>query len=202
MAQTPSRKSSVDPASIFGSALDTFDEEPLVGSGATPAPEAKPTPKPKPKKQTSPKKTPAAAAPSTPAGSESDDSGWIRVGMRATPELAQQVAHHVRQFDEQPTYGQLATWACEDHPQEVIAMTLQILDEKSGTAGARDAAGVSRAARGRRPAASATGQLNPTFLPEEFAVIQHVMDQVQHPEGKKVHRTSVITAALRVAVRH
>lgn len=193
MAQTP-KKSSVDPASLFANAA-AFDEAPLVG-GTPPAAESAPPAEPKKaEKRTATKKSTAAPA-------QVDDSGWIRVGMRATPELAQQVAHYVRQFDEQPTYGQLATWTCEDHPEEVIAMTLQILDEKANAAAVRDTAGVSRAARGRRPAASATGQLNPTFRPEEFEVIQGVLDQVQHPEGKTVHRTSVITAALRVAVRH
>lgn len=202
MAQTPKR-SSVDPASLFGDAVKTFNEAPLVGELApSPAPPTEITPPKTKKRATTSKKAPAKTPTTATTSTEADEDGWIRVGMRATPELTQQVAHYVRQFDEQPTYGQLATWTCEDHPEEVIAMTLQILDEKAQAPGARDNAGVSRAARGRRPAASATGQLNPTFRPEEFEVIQQVIDRVRHPEGKTVYRTSVITAALRVAVRH
>lgn len=158
------------------------------------------------KKAPAKKAPPTAKAPApktTGKAPEVGDDGWIRVGMRVSPELAQQVAEYKRHLAEEATYGQLATWACEDHPQEVVAMVGQIITERS-SAVASPSAGerVSRVPRGRRGPSTSSAQLNPTFLPEEFQVVEGVQRQVRHPEGKDVPRTWVITAALRVAIRH
>lgn len=199
------RTSRVDPSSIFATAMENFDEPPLVGSNAQPSADSPP---PTPAKKTPTKKSPPAAkAPESPAKTkaaapapQSKKNGWTRVGMRVTPELAQQVAEYKRHLDEGVTYGQLATWACEDHPQEVKAMTEQVIAENK-PAEPQAARKVSRVPRGHTGPTKTTGQLNPTFRPEEFEVIEDIQRQVQYGD-ETVPRTWVITAALRVAIRH
>lgn len=206
MAQKP-RRSTVDPSSLFAGAMDGFDGEPLVGQTTSEEPPTEPKKTPTKKKPTASKPKPqakpkTAAAPASSSAS-ADEDGWIRVGMRVSPELAKQVATYKRRLEEEATYGQLATWACEDHPQEVVAMAEQIISERAVVAPASGGGErVSRVPRGRRGPSTSSAQLNPTFLPEEFHVIEDVQAQVRHPEGKEVPRTWVITAALRVAIRH
>lgn len=200
MVQKP-RKSTVDPSSLFAGAMDGFNGEPLVGK-ATPQEPPEPKKAPAKKKPTAAKPKTKTSTSAATSSASADEDGWIRVGMRVSPELAKQVATYKRRLEEEATYGQLATWACEDHPQEVVAMAEQIIAERAAVAPAPGGERVSRVPRGRRGPSTSSAQLNPTFLPEEFHVIEDVQAKVRHPEGKEVPRTWVITAALRVAIRH
>lgn len=87
-----------------------------------------------------------------------------------------------------PSYAQLALMACQLHPQEVVTTAREsLLADLS-------------AYRGTGQAARPTTALSPRFWPDELAEIDSIQQQIDVPRRVRVTRTSVITAALQIAV--
>lgn len=87
-----------------------------------------------------------------------------------------------------PSYAQLALMACQNYPQEVVTTAREsLLADLS-------------AYRGPGQAARPTTALSPRFWPDELAEIDSIQQQIDVPRRVRVTRTSVITAALHIAV--
>lgn len=87
---------------------------------------------------------------------------------------------------ERPSYAQIVSWTCEDHPDEVAA---ELTDQKAAT---------SRVPRGRKLAADAVA-ITLRFLPSELQRLDDVIDQAA-ADDERPTRTAAVAAALRVAV--
>lgn len=101
------------------------------------------------------------------------------------------------------TFGQLITWACQDHPAEVTAEVLETV------ATPRRISRVSRVVGAGSK--EVTRQIAPRFRPEEEAVVAELLDRITQEavaseadgtDPSKVTRTAVHAAALRAWARN
>lgn len=172
----------------------------LLGRGVQQASEGEPlvTP-PTPQPATPPAPRPTAKASSTPAPTPAHEEKSVRAATLVPRDLYKQIkANHAHEG----TFGQLITWACLDHPDEIAS---EILDSLQPS-------GVSRAPRvfGGAATTSTRTQIGPVFQPEEDRVVRElierirteVIDDLGPASGPEVTRTRVHIAALRAWATH
>jgi hypothetical protein len=128
------------------------------------------------------------SAGSRPAAEEAHESTRVPVAVRIPRSLYEELNTRLLTGPERPSYGQLAIWTCEDHPDKVA----------SEVRTARPAAGTRRP-RGRRLAAD-TVQVTLRLTPEERGLLDDIADAVREIQPGLVTRTEVATAALRLAL--
>lgn len=135
---------------------------------------------------------PAIARPVSPSAdravvSPAGDGGTTVVAVRIPRALYEAVVRDLLGgLMEKPSYAQIISWTCQDHPDEVrVELQRQVTAD-------------GRAPRGRR-IASESVPLTPRFQPAELAVLDAVVAEVADASAK-VTRTAAVIAALRVAV--
>lgn len=116
--------------------------------------------------------------------------GITLVGARVPRPLYEEVVKQLSQGVERPSYAQLISWACEDHPADVLAELQRIVDSYTIARG--------RAPRGRRLAGDTT-QLTLRFHPDELNTLDQVRASANDPQAKAT-RTAAAIAAFRVAI--
>lgn len=137
---------------------------------------------------------PAPAKPRRPTKQTSTEEdtagpGAKMVGARIPKPLYDALLEQLTHQTPRPSYAQLVTWACEDHPAEV-------------TDGTRRALGVDRDPRAPRGSRRASDTIAVTlrFWPEELAIVDALQARIQAPRGVRVTRTAVIVAALQESI--
>lgn len=112
----------------------------------------------------------------------------IVVAARIPTGLWQQVSDKLLSGRERPSYAQVLTWTCLDHPKEVIDR-IQVA-----------AANQDRTPRGRRVAAP-VNTITVRFRADELATFDALLAEAGG-EGPAPTRTSGVIAAFEVAVKH
>lgn len=112
----------------------------------------------------------------------------IVVAARIPTGLWQQVSDKLLSGRERPSYAQVLTWTCLDHPREVIDR-IQVA-----------AANQDRTPRGRRVAAP-VNTITVRFRADELATFDALLSEAGG-EGPAPTRTSGVIAAFEVAVQH
>ena len=130
---------------------------------------------------------PARGGAGRPAGSTSGVPAPAQVPARVPKPLYDAVNDLLVGQLVRPSYGQLASWTCEDHFEEVV--------EELRASMARS----HREPRGRR-AAVENVSVTLRFLGPELVSLQRVIDAVE--AEKPPTRTAAVTAAFRVLVKH
>ena len=134
---------------------------------------------------------PPAEAPDQPRAdpAPSATAGMVTVVPARIPSaLWQSVVDGPLAHRERPSYAQLLAWTLEDHATDVLRRLRANL--------APD-----RTPRGRRPAAPVNA-IAVRFRPEELALLDGLISQVQADEATRVTRTAAIIATLQVALDH
>lgn len=90
-----------------------------------------------------------------------------------------------------PSWGQLVTWTCQDHDDEV----------RSEVTALAEATTTPRRLRGQNREGEATMQVTSRVLPAELAVLDELRETLDAAVDPLVTRTMVIVAALTVATR-
>jgi hypothetical protein len=125
---------------------------------------------------------PASATPPT----EVAPNALVVVAARIPSGLWQQVVDRLLSGPERPSYAQLITWTCQDHPKEVI-------DRLRGT-------GNNRTPRGRR-VAMPVNTIAVRFRTDELATFDAVLAEAAG-SGPTLTRTAGAVAAFEVALKH
>ena len=89
-----------------------------------------------------------------------------------------------------PSWGQLISWTCQDHKDEVVAAVLE------------HARTVARRPRGQNLQGTAGLQVTARLDRNELPAVDEVLDLASRKAERKVNRTMVVIAALTVATRH
>lgn len=109
---------------------------------------------------------------------------YIRIHVRIPAALSEALNQLMVGLLEQPSYTQIVTWTCQDHPQDVVAELTRESDRARVPA--------------RRKAVTPTVPMNLKFRDEQLAALLQLI-----PGGPDaVTRTAAVTAAVRVAVKH
>lgn len=183
-----------------------------VGEGQTETP---PTPAPstpeKPKKRSKPAqkkpptetaaKAPRAADKPGPASASVSVKDKVQVQLYIPAALHQAIADYKAEHwrgNEAPTYAQLSVWACEDHRQEVLERAVKIHQLRHGSTG--DVRG-DRAPRGTRRARPQV-PIGPRYSPGDERFLEEMAAAAGPVDGDPVKRTTLVAAALAVAVKH
>lgn len=167
-----------------------------VAPAARPAPEAERRPMVDRIKETAPARQPKGQGGRPPARStaeriadEEGSGARVAVAVRIPPTLYNDVNNGLLSGPERPSYGQLVLWTCEDYPDDVVA----------GVRNARPQPGVRRP-RGHSLATEGV-QITLRMTTEERDFLDGIADRARPtPRAKRVTRTEVATAALRLAL--
>lgn len=168
---------------------------PLLADPTAPAAEEASAKAPS-KKTPAAKKTPARRAETPPRARPGRDEHITRAATSVPVDLYKVIT---TRHSTEGSYGQLITWACEDHAEDVIAATLRL------AAPPRQISRVPRgvgATRGRVE----SRQIAPRFLPEENALIEELLETIKDRatqasppiDPTKITRSKLNVAALRV----
>ena len=111
--------------------------------------------------------------------------------------IADYKAEHWR-GNEAPTYAQLSVWACEDHRDEVLERAVKIHQLRHGSTG--DVRG-DRSPRGTRKARPQV-PIGPRYSPGDERFLEEMAAAAGPVDGDPVRRTTLVAAALAVAVKH
>lgn len=185
-----------------------------VGEGqpeTPPTPAAAPSAPEKPKKRTKPaqKKPPAAPAAKAPSPADTPSPASaavpvkdkVQVQLYIPAALHQAIADYKAEHwrgNEAPTYAQLSVWACEDHRQEVLERAVKIHQLRHGSTG--DVRG-DRAPRGTRKARPQV-PIGPRYSTGDERFLEEMAAAAGPVDGDPVKRTTLVAAALAVAVKH
>lgn len=113
----------------------------------------------------------------------------VAVAVRIPPTLYNDVNTDLLAGPERPSYGQLVLWTCEDYPDDVVAAVRAARPQP----GARRPRGHALASEGV--------QITLRMTTEERDFLDGIADQARPaPHAKRVTRTEVATAALRLAL--
>lgn len=183
------------------------DEDPY-GDAPAPEPAVAPTPRRAPKSQPEPapppgegtgahdEPPPQRAKAATPAGAKVQQVQlYIPVALHTA--IAEYKSQHWPAA-EVPTYAQLSVWACEDHRKEVLERARKVhqLRRPSTTdvRGTRVPRGTKRA-RPQMP-------IGPRYSPGDAQFLNEMAAAAGTVEEQKVARTTIVAAALAVAVKY
>lgn len=190
---------------------DSSPQEP-----AEPAPAPAPAAARKPRRSAATKKaaTKSQAAPPAGEGAPGDQSGAttstsesvpgkekVQVQLYIPAALHQAIADYKAEHwrgNEAPTYAQLSVWACEDHRAEVLERAVKIHQLRHGSTG--DVRG-DRAPRGTRKARPQV-PIGPRYSPGDERFLEEMAAAAGPVDGDPVKRTTLVAAALAVAVKH
>jgi hypothetical protein len=113
----------------------------------------------------------------------------VAVAVRIPPTLYNDVNNDLLSGPERPSYGQLVLWTCEDYPDDVVGAVREARPQP----GARRPRGHTLASEGV--------QITLRMTTEERDFLDGIADQARPtPHAKRVTRTEVATAALRLAL--
>lgn len=111
--------------------------------------------------------------------------------------IADYKAEHWR-GNEAPTYAQLSVWACEDHREEVLERAVKVHQLRHGST--TDVRG-DRAPRGTRRARPQV-PIGPRYSPGDAQFLEQMAAAAGPIDDVPVKRTTLVAAALAVAVKH
>ncbi|WP_156994465.1 hypothetical protein [Pseudonocardia acaciae] len=167
-----------------------------VTPAARPAPEAERRPVVDRIKETPPARQPKGQGGRPPGRSvaertvaEQGSGARVAVAVRISPSLYNEVNTNLLSRPERPSYGQLVLWTCEDYPDDVVTEVREARPQP----GARRPRGHTLASEGV--------QITLRMTTEERDFLDGIADQARpDPNAKRVTRTEVATAALRLAL--
>lgn len=120
---------------------------------------------------------------------EQESGTRVAVAVRIPPTLYNEVNNDLLSSPERPSYGQLVLWTCEDYPDDVVAAVREALPQP----GVRRPRGHTLASEGV--------QITLRMTVEERDFLDGIADRARPaPHVKRVTRTEVATAALRLAL--
>lgn len=123
------------------------------------------------------------------AATEQGSGTRVAVAVRIPPTLYNDVNNSLLSGPERPSYGQLVLWTCEDHPDDVVVAVREALPQP----GVRRPRGHTLASEGV--------QITLRMTIEERDFLDGIADRARPtPHAKRVTRTEVATAALRLAL--
>lgn len=181
-----------------------------VGEGRAetpPTPRASVAEKPKKRTKQAQKKPPAvtdaeaASPPDTPSSATVPVKDKVQVQLYIPAALHNAIADYKAEHwrgNEAPTYAQLSVWACEDHRDEVLERAVKIHQLRHGSTG--DVRG-DRSPRGTRKARPQV-PIGPRYSPGDERFLEEMAAAAGPVDGDPVRRTTLVAAALAVAVKH
>ncbi|MGH3586257.1 MAG: hypothetical protein ACRDQ0_08015, partial [Pseudonocardia sp.] len=130
-----------------------------------------------------------AAAITERTAAEQGSGARVAVAVRISPSLYNEVNTTLLARPERPSYGQLVLWTCEDYPDDVVTEVREARPQP----GARRPRGHTLASEGV--------QITLRMTTDERDFLDGIADQARpDPHAKRVTRTEVATAALRLAL--
>lgn len=192
-----------EPAAVVASTTKAKRSRPLAKPGSEPiemaaAVELPTAPEDRASGQGSGDPTPTAPPPATAPG----PSGLTIVGVSVPSTLYQELTAALESVpnDLTPSYAQMVSWTCADHPEQVAeaALAYALGTGRVSPSPAPDAP-ARRRPRGRPPRAGASAKLTLRFHGDELDPVV-ALERRPVPEGVRMTRTAVAAGALRVAL--